>query len=220
MHNEAGDHAGDNRRYTDKTGALEYFNRAVRLEEESLAADPANAVIRKDLGYTHKRIADFLANNEDRAPALSHFSQARDIFEKLAADAPGDLPLRFRVACCAAGIAGMQAGLGQVDPALQECRKAVALLRGITEDVTNAHHRFLRAEAYEYLGLAYGALAVVPSTSASETRQHWSAAREMFQENLNVLEDLRKRGALDPSSEKWAKLIAGQIVNCDKALGN
>ncbi len=37
-----------------------------------LAADPANALTRNDLGYTHKRIADFLANLEDHSPALLH----------------------------------------------------------------------------------------------------------------------------------------------------
>ncbi len=210
---------GDYRKFTDTDGALEYFRRAVTLQEELLAADPANAVTRKDLGYTHKRIADFLANLNDNSQALLHFSKARDNFEKLAADAPGDLPLRFRAAACGAGVAGMQAKLGEVDSALQECRKAIAILGEITEDATNADHRFLRAEAYQYLGYAYMALAAAPHQPTGETRKHWSAARDMLQQSLGVLEGLRSRGALNPANEKWAKGLAGEIVNCDTALG-
>jgi serine/threonine protein kinase len=210
--------AGDYRRWADKTGALEYFRKALKLEEELLAADPANAVTRKDLGYTHVRLADFLENLGDYAQSLSHYRQAREIYQKLVSDAPQDLPSRIRVATCGAGIAGMQARLGEVDLALQECDKANALLSEITEEKTNAHHRFLRAQVYEYLGNAYVWLAAVPQTSASEMRHRRSAARAMFQKSFDVLEDLRSRGVLDPASAKWAQGIADNIADCDKAL--
>jgi tetratricopeptide (TPR) repeat protein len=208
---------GDYSKHSDKTGALEYFRRAVALDEALVTADPANALTRKDLGYLHKRIADFLANDRDCAPALSHFSKARDIFEKLASDAPGDIISQFRVAACGAGVAGMQAQLGEVDPALEECRKAIALLDKISEETTNAHHRLNRAEAYEYLGYAYGALAASPKMSGSEATQ-WKQAREMFQKCLDILEDLRRRGALATANSVWAKKIAGEIAKCDTAL--
>jgi serine/threonine protein kinase/tetratricopeptide (TPR) repeat protein len=210
--------AGHYRHLSDPRGALEYYRRAVTLEEELLAVDPANASTRKDVAYTHKRIADHLANMKDNSQALLHFRKALEIFEKVISDAPGDIPSRFRVVTCRIGVAGMQGRLGEVDSALQECRKAIALLGEISEDPTNAHHRFLRAEAYEYLGYAYQAVATSPKASAGETRQHMSAARDMFQQNLNVLEDLRTRGKLDPASAGWAKTIAGEIAKCDTAL--
>ena len=49
-------------------------------QEELLAADPANATIRKDLGYTHRRIGDFAANAQDNAEALLHFSKALKVY--------------------------------------------------------------------------------------------------------------------------------------------
>ena len=211
--------AGDYRRASDKNAALDYFRRAVVLQEELVAADPAKAVNRKDLAYQYKRVADFLANMENNSEALSYFRRARDIFEKIASDAPEDLTSRFRVATYGAGVAGMQARLGEIDPALQECRKAVALLGEISESATNTSQRFHRAEAHEYLGYAYVALAASPKASSGEARQYRNAAREMFQETLNVLEDLRSRGALHPDSAKWATTIAGEIAKCDAALG-
>lgn len=210
---------GDYRRWSDKAGALDYFRKAVALDEELLAADPANALTTNDLGYTHKRIADFLANQHDDTQALLHFSKALEIFEKLATDAPTDLGSRFRVATCHAGVAGMQARLGQVDAALQQCRKATSLLGEIAEDPTNVQQRSRRAEASEYLGYAYLALAASPKLSPSETRQHMSAARDMFRQSLNVIEDLRGRGLLSTDAQQWAKGIVGEIAKCDTALG-
>jgi hypothetical protein len=113
----------------------------------------------------------------------------------------------------------MQARLGEVDRALQECGKAIALLGEISEDATNARQRYNRAQAYQYLGYAYRELAASPKASASETRQRTSAARDMFQQGQKVLDDLRSRGILDAASEQWAKGIAGEIAQCDTALG-
>jgi serine/threonine protein kinase/tetratricopeptide (TPR) repeat protein len=210
---------GDYRRRIDSRGALEYFRRAVALDEELLAADPANALTRKSLGYQHKRIADFLANLQDWSQALLHFRKALEIFEKLGSDAPADLMTRFRGATCRAGMAGMQAQLGEIDPALQECCKTIDLLQGITEDATSVQHRHNRAEAHQYLGDAYLALAASPKVSASESRQHMSAARDMFRQTLNILDDSRSsRGDLGVD-EQWAKKIAGEIAKCDTALG-
>ncbi len=210
---------GDIRRDSDKPAALDHFRKAVALDEELLAADPANALTTNDLGYTHKRIADFLANQHDDTQALLHFRKALEIFEKLATDAPTDLGSRFRVATCRAGVAGMQARLGQVDVALQECREATSLLRKIVEDPTNGQQRARRAEASEYLGYAY--LALAASTKASsppESWQHTSTARDMFRQSLAVLDDMRSRGRLDATSENWAKGIAGEIAKCDTTL--
>ena len=211
--------AGEYRRKTDARSALEYFRKAAAMEEELLAADPANAVILAKLGYTNQLIADFLADTGEFPQALSHFSKAREIFEKVIADTPGDLLSRFRLAMCGAGVGGMRARLGQPEEALKECRKSAALLGGISEDATLSRHRSFRAEVYEYLGTAYEALANQPQASASESQPHWSAARDMFRESLNILDDLRRRGILNAADAEWATEIAGEIAKCDAALG-
>lgn len=209
-------YGGDFRRESDKPGALEHFRRAAALDEELLVADPANALTRKDLAYTHKRIADFLVELEDNSQALLHFSKALESYQKVVTDAPTDLVSRFLVATCHGGVARMQARLGEVDPALEECGKAIALL----QEITGENSAYLgRAQAYEYLGYAYAALAGSPKASASETRQRMSAARDMFQQTLNILDDLRSRRGTLGSNEKWAKQIAGEIAKCDTALG-
>ena len=208
-------HGGDFRAGSDKRGALECFQKGAALDEELLVADPGNALTRKDLAYTHKRIADFLVELEDNAKALPHFSKALEDYEKVVSDAPADLISQFLVVTCHAGVARMQARLGEVDPALEECRKAIALLRTITGGKTK---HLGRAQAHEYLGYAYVALAASPKTSAGEKRQRMVAARDMFQQTQNILDDLRSQGSLG-ANEQWAREIAGEIAKCDAALG-
>jgi serine/threonine protein kinase/tetratricopeptide (TPR) repeat protein len=209
--------AGEYREQTDKRGALEYFRRSAALVEELLAADPANALTRKDLAYAHKKTAELLVALADNPQALLHFRKALENYEKLAADAPTDLVSQFMVVTCHAGVARMQAQLGEFTPALEGCGKAIALLQGITGDEKG---HLGRAQAHEYLGYAYAALAASPKASASESRQHMSAARDMFRQTLQIIDDSRRSTGDLGVNEKWAREIAGEIAKCDAALGN
>lgn len=210
------ENGGDIRDQSDKRGALELFRKAAALGEELLAADPSNALTRRDLGYAHKRIADFLVDLEDNSQTLLHFSKALESYEKVVMGAPEDLYSRFLVATCHGGMARMQARLGQVDLALEECRKAIARLQEITGDKPG---HLSRAEGYQYLGYAYAALAASPKVSARESRQHLSAARDLFRQALNIYDDARRIAGGLGVNEVYAKALAVEIAKCDTALG-
>jgi serine/threonine protein kinase/tetratricopeptide (TPR) repeat protein len=207
---------GDILEQSDKAGALEYFRRALALDEELLAADPANALTRKDLAYAHKRVADFLVDLKNESEALLHFSKALEGYQRVVTEEQGGFVSRFLVVTCRAGVARMQAKLGEAEPALEECRKAVAALQEITGDKPG---HLGRAQAYNYLGYAYVALAGSAKVSASGSGQHTSTARDMFQRSLNVLDELRNRQGTLGANEDWAKEIAGEIAKCDAVLG-
>ncbi len=96
--------------------------------------------------------------------------------------------------------------------------ESVGAAAQIRDDPTNTYHRFHRAEADEYLGYAFGALAASPKASAAGIMQYRKTARDWFQKSADILEDLRHGGALDPSDGDWAKAIAGEIAKCDAAL--
>lgn len=208
-------HGGDFLAETDKRGALNLFQKAATADQEMLAADPANALARKDLAYTHKKIADLLVDLEDHDQALGHFRQALETYQKLVADAPTDIISQFLVATCEGGLARMRARLGDVQPALEECQKAQAVLQQITADKT-AH--IGRAQACDYLGKAYVDLAACPKLTPMESREHTTSAREMFRKALDVLDDIRKRQGTLGGNEVWAKQIAEAIATCDAAL--
>lgn len=210
-------HGGNVRHKGDKRGALEFFRKAAALEEKMLAADPANALIRKDLAKAHKRIAEMLVDLGDYSEALVHYRKALEIFQKVVADAPTDLVIQFGIDTCRGGLAGVQAKLGEVDLALAECRKARAHLQQIIEDKDRP--LIGRAQAYTYVGYAYRALADSSKVSAAGKREHVSAAREMFRQSQDVLNDLRSRsnGTLG-TNEDWAREMAAEIAKCDAAL--
>jgi non-specific serine/threonine protein kinase/serine/threonine-protein kinase len=208
-------YGGEYRKENDQRGALEFFLKAAAVDEEMLAADPANAVTRKDLAFTHKNIADLLVELEDNGQALVHFRQALEAYQKLVTDAPADLVSQFLVATCRGGVARMQAQLGDLPPALEECRKTKALLQEITGD-KNPH--LGRAQACDYLGNAYVALAASQNVSPSESKEHTTAARDMFRQALNVLDAVRQRRGSLGANEEWAKEIAGEIAKCDDVL--
>jgi serine/threonine protein kinase/tetratricopeptide (TPR) repeat protein len=208
-------HSGEYRKRSDKRGGLEYLRKAAALREEMLSADPANEAIRWELAHTHKMMADFLVGLEDTSQALLHFSAALENYQKWVAATPPDLFAPFLVAICHGGVARMRARLGEVGLALEECGKASAILQGITADEPG---HLARGEAYEYLGHAYAALAASPNVSASESRQHMSAARDLFRKSLKILDDARSRQGDLGINEEWAKEIAAEIAKCDTAL--
>ena len=152
---------------------------------------------------------------EDWSAALLHFRKGLESYQKVIADAPPDLVSGFFVATCHGGVAQMQAKLGEVNPVLEECRKAIAVLQGITGDKPRL---IGRAQGYEYLGHAYAALAESSKLSAGESKQHMGVARDMFRQSLNVLDDLRSSAGDLGVNELYAKAIAGEIARCETAL--
>lgn len=201
---------GNFRDRSDKRAALEDFGRALKLAEESAAADPANALTREDLAETQKRMADVGATLDDNAQALSQFRNAADNYAKLPADANS----RINNALCRAGAACMQARLGQIAPTLDECRNVLAVL----QEIQTPASRDL-AQAYEYLGYAHKALAVSPKISAKEKSEHTSTARDMFRQALKVLNDWRSQHTFNPNDERYLKILTAEIAKCDTALG-
>jgi serine/threonine protein kinase len=188
--------------------ALEYFDRALKLAEQAIAADPANALIRDDLAITQRRMADRYANLDDNAQALQHFRNAAENYEKL----PQDPKARTNIAICRAGVAGMQARLGQLAPALDECRKVLALLKEIPTPSRDL------AEAYEHLGSAHKALAASSKTSANEQREQMSTVRDMFRQALKVLNDWRNQHTFSPDDERYVKSLTDEMSKSETAL--
>jgi non-specific serine/threonine protein kinase/serine/threonine-protein kinase len=207
---------GNIRQEIDKRGALESLRRAVALGEELVAADPVNGTARKDLAYNHKRVADFLMERKDYPEALLHFRKALDGYERVIRDAPEDLSSRFCAAACRAGVARVQACLGDLEPALNECGKVIAWLRETTGDQPG---NLGKAEAHEYLGHAYLALAASPHASVDASRERMGTAREMFRQSQRIIDQARRRDGDLGQNENWAREIAAEIAKCDAALG-
>jgi hypothetical protein len=106
----------------------------------------------------------------------------------------------------------MQARLGQLAPALDECRKVLALLKEIPTPSRDL------AEAYEHLGSAHKALAASSKTSANEQREQMSTVRDMFRQALKVLNDWRNQHTFSPDDERYVKSLTDEMSKSETAL--
>jgi tetratricopeptide (TPR) repeat protein len=210
---------GDYRdRLGDKRGALESYRKGIAISEQLVAADPSDTGASDDLACEYQRVADLLAALEDNSQALSNYEKSCQIFEKTSAKARENLWERLQLAISRAGVGKIQARLGKIASAVEECRKTVPLLEETTENPTNRIHRSLKAQAYQYLGEAYVALATFGNVPSADISQHWTTARDMFQRSSGIYQDMRTRGILSVPDAHQLDEVAGEVAKCDAAL--
>ena len=208
---------GDYRaRLGDAAGALESFHKKFALDEQSINADSANAQSWEDFGYSCERIGDLLSDSGNYSEALSYHRRALNMWQKVSASAPQNVYARSRVIVTLTSIAKMQAKLGARTAALEECAKAVGLLKTKADDPTNVMLRTIRADSYTFLGDTYAALAESKKLSAGEAREYWRSARENYQGSLDIYLDLRRRGIA--TQEDAGNQVTAEIAKCDSAL--
>lgn len=211
---------GDYRdRSGDKPGALESYRKGISISEQLVAADPSDTGASDDLACEFQRVADLLAALGDNSQALSDYEKSVQIYEKTSAKASENLWERLQLAISRAGVGKLQARLGKIASAIEECRKTISLLEQTAENPTNRIHRSLKAQAYQYLGEAYVALATLASVPRADIPQHWTAAGDMFQRSSGIYQDMRSRGILSVPDAHQLDEVAEEITRCDAALG-
>jgi tetratricopeptide (TPR) repeat protein len=200
----------------DTAGALESFRKKLPLDEQLLAADPVNAQAHGDFGYTCERLGDLLAEARDYAQAISYHRKALAIWEKATLDEPQNMSVAYRRIVACARIGHDQAKLGNRAASLEDCSKALSLLKEIRDHATSAEERTSRAEAYSEIGSTYAALAESKEILPGEGREYWRSARENYQQSLDIYLDLRHRGI--STSEDAGDKVTAKIARCDSAL--
>jgi len=203
----------------DVSGALQSFRNKLLLDEQSLADDPVNAQTREDLGYSYERTADLLIESGDYLQALSHYSKALALYEKVSTVAPHIWRLRYRAIFARAGIANVQAKLGQRRTALAECSKVLALLNEIPENPASRLQSGARALIDIHLAWAYAALAGTKDVPTTEQQEHWHSARDMYARSLEIWQDMQKHGILTGEYTAKPEEVTREIAKCDAALG-
>jgi eukaryotic-like serine/threonine-protein kinase len=204
----------------DAAGALESFRKKLQLDEQNLNDDPANAQARNDVAYSCSRIGELLAAKGDYLEALSQERKALEFFEKLSADSPQDLHMRYRTAIVGGLTAELYAQLGNREQAVAACGKALGLLTELPEDLADSVHSGLRGRAYLYLGIAQEALAGARELNASQQREHWRAARDLFQRSRAIWQDMQQRGILTADNMPKLNETVREIAKCDAMLAD
>jgi tetratricopeptide (TPR) repeat protein len=202
----------------DVDGALRSFRKKLPLDEQAFADDPANAVARLDLAYTHGRIADLLAEGGGYGEALSHYRKAVAEYKKVRSETSEDLYLRFRAIMAHGGVGEMQARLGERDAAVAELSRAIALLDGIAPDPASGTRSSLRGQVYMRIAAAHAALGASGKLDATERREHWQIAYDLYARSLAVWQDMQQRGILTAEDAAKPQEAARELARCDASL--
>jgi non-specific serine/threonine protein kinase/serine/threonine-protein kinase len=197
----------------DLAGALESYRRSLKIREELVAADPRDVAARKSLSTAHQRIGDTLGNPGfpnlgDAAGALESFGRMQAIVESLAAENPGDLDLRNRLAVGLEKRGKVLAGQGDARGALLLFRREVEVLEELSRAApTNAEYR-------RNLGVAHGNVGAALSDLGDA-----AGALESYRRALAIREEL---AAADPQNRgaqrdvAWALDVIGGRLSARK----
>jgi tetratricopeptide (TPR) repeat protein len=204
----------------DVGGALLSFHKKLLLNEQSLADDPLDAQAREDLGYSYERIGDLLARSGDYAKALLYYRRALSLYEKVWSVAPRIWRVHYRAVFSRAGIAKMQANLGNKAIALGECSKVSALLNEIPEVPESRLQSGARAQINMHLAKVYATLATSRIMTGAEQRKYWRTARNIYARSLEIWQEMETRGILTGEYAAKPREVAREIARCDSFLRN
>jgi len=211
---------GDFQSWLKKTpAALESFRKKLAIDEEAVADDPANAQAQGDLAYSCLRMGDLSTELGEHAQALPYYQRSVNIYAKELETDPADLGRPLQLSRTRGKLAKTHAKLGNIDQARVECGKAGDLLLATADDITNADQRRIRVLAYGEVAEAYAVLAADKGALLNLTKEHWRAARDMYQRSFEIMKDLRDKGILDSEEVGEVEMIAGKIAQCEEALG-
>ena len=113
----------------DTKGALESYQKALRIREALVAADPRNPQDRRELAESHRQIGWQLLDSD--SGGSEHLRQAIAIYTQLAMEHPDDVEMRTGLARAHNELGTMLEDRGDLSGALENERRALALLERI-----------------------------------------------------------------------------------------
>jgi eukaryotic-like serine/threonine-protein kinase len=108
-------------------GALESYQKALRIRQALVSADPRNAQNRRELADSHRQIG-WQLEGTDADVAREHFRQAVAIYGQLVVEYPGDTAVRLGAARTYNQLGSLLEDRRELSEALEIQRRALALL--------------------------------------------------------------------------------------------
>jgi tetratricopeptide (TPR) repeat protein len=125
----------------DSEGALDSYQKALRIREALVAADPGNPQIRRELAESHRHVG-WQLQSTDFAALREHYRQAIAICAQLVAELPADIERRLDLARSHNEFGTILEDRGDLAGALENERRGLALLEEVF--AANRANRALR----------------------------------------------------------------------------
>jgi hypothetical protein len=165
-----------------------------------------------DLGAAEAKLGkltDGLANNR----------KALAIWEELVPADPANSWRRAWLMLSSAKVTNLLAKTGDKNAARMSCEKTEALLKTTSAvDLTNVGQKRFRAFAYFDLGEAHAILASDQTMALEERRKEWIAARNLYQNTLDMWVDMRNKNSVCKLDAGKPDELAREIARCEAGL--
>jgi non-specific serine/threonine protein kinase/serine/threonine-protein kinase len=204
----------------DLPSALDHQRRSLRAFEDLARADPRNAQARADVAISHAKIGEILAAAGDLGAAEASYRVALGIHEGLSGADPSNAAEREEVAFMLNRIGDVLTRRGDLSGGLGHRQRAQRIVEALSAaDPQDQSLRLSLAGAVAGVGEALASLASAPGATPAARRERWSQSLASFRSALEILEDLRARGALTGSDADELQRVSRLREQAERALG-
>jgi len=139
----------------DRAGALDSYNKALRIREALVAAMPRDVLSRRELAGSYNKLGYELLDTNEAQRGIELLRKSLEIYSAIAAEQPQDLAARRDLAKSYSDLALAMESRGDMTPVLESYRKAIAIFEELLAQ--NPADRVIRRSlsvAYENAGRA------------------------------------------------------------------
>jgi tetratricopeptide (TPR) repeat protein len=170
------------------------LDRALALQQQLLASGQVTSKLQRSMAGALGESADVLLMIGDGAGALAAAQRCRQLFEELAAAAPGDGERQHEVAICNEKVGDALLAAGKREEALEDYRKALAIHQKLAQDEP-ARTLWQRALAVDYQHVG----------NVFEQAGQLEQALEHYRMGLAIAQNLSDS---DPGNAEWQSDLA------------
>jgi len=197
---------------------LAMVQKALRLNEALMAADPLNITVRSEVAVSWLEVGRAHERLKNLTSALESFRNAERIRASLVAADPSNAQSRWMRGLELNLIGNILVTLHQPQEALVSHLESLALLEGVLRaDPNNENYHYNVANTHQLIGEAFVVLARAASTGAERVRA-WTSARASYQRSADIFDGMRKRGTLTGSLVPDSEAVAAALVVCAREL--
>ncbi len=201
--------------------AVEHYAAALRIEEDRLAANPKDTLMRMavayhaiDLGWVEHRLGRW-------KEAYAHERRAIEIQQALADEDPQNVMARLEVGKSLITLGLTYRDGNELGEAVRALRQAAGIFRAtLLRDTGNQSTLFYAAWADAELGDVYIRRAQAPGLSATQSRQEWTNAKASFERSSDCLAKLKLGGKIGGAigDETLRLVVPAQLDKCKRHL--
>jgi tetratricopeptide (TPR) repeat protein len=202
----------------DTKGALENYQEALAIEDSLAKEYPNDTVYQREVAIDYQLLSMASIDAGDLKAALDFQNKNIAIWEELAKADPRNVNAKSDLSVGYMRMIDVLAKTGDVSVSMEDAAEELAIdEKMLALNPANADAQHNQAVAHQQLGKAHLLLASNTTKPAEQQRRKWQAARNEFQQSLDIWNEIKRKGPLSVDTEKPGE-VAAEIAKCEAAL--